>query len=87
MTQPILEKAVQVIINPIIQILFVVATIVFVYGVFEFIRGAENPEVRKQGQQHMLWGIIGLAIMVSVFTIVGILLNSIGAETPAILRN
>lgn len=86
MTQPILEKAVQVIINPIIQILFVVATIVFVYGVFEFIRGAENPEVRKQGQQHMLWGIIGLAIMVSVFTIVSILLNTIGAETPAILR-
>jgi uncharacterized membrane protein YidH (DUF202 family) len=85
-TQPILEKAVQVIINPIIQILFVVATIVFVYGVFEFIRGAENPEVRKQGQQHMLWGIIGLAIMVSVFTIVSILLNTIGAETPAILR-
>ena len=87
MNQSIIEKAVQVIINPIIQILFVVATVVFVYGVFEFIRGAENPEVRKQGQQHMLWGIIGLAIMVSVFTIVDILLNTIGADTPAILRN
>lgn len=87
MNQSIIEKAVQVIINPIIQVLFVVATVVFVYGIFEFIRGAENPEVRKQGQQHMLWGIIGLAIMVSVFTIVDILLNTIGADTPAILRN
>lgn len=85
--QTILEKAVEIIVNPIIQVLFVVATIVFVYGVFEFIRGAESPEVRKQGQQHMLWGIIGLAIMVSVFTIIDILLNTIGADTPAILRN
>lgn len=83
--QPLLENAVKVIINPIIQIVFAVATIVFVYGVFEFIRGADNPEVRKQGQQHMLWGIIGLAIMTSVFTIIRILINTLGADTPTIL--
>lgn len=84
--QPLLENAVKVIINPIIQVAFVVATVLFVYGVFEFIRGADNPETRKQGQQHMLWGIIGLAIMVSVFTIIHILLNTIGAKVPDILK-
>ncbi len=83
--QPLLENAVRVIINPIIQVAFSVATIVFVYGVFEFIRGAENPDVRKQGQQHMLWGLIGLAIMVSVFTLMRILLNTLGVDAPAIL--
>jgi Type IV secretion system pilin len=84
--EPLLESAVQIIINPIIQVAFAVATIVFVYGVFEFIRGADNPEVRKQGQQHILWGLIGLAIMVSVFTIIDILLNTLGAKTPPILK-
>lgn len=84
--EPLLKSAVQVIVNPIIQVAFAVATIVFVYGVFEFIRGADNPEVRKQGQQHILWGLIGLAIMVSVFTIIDILLNTLGAGTPPILK-
>ena len=87
--QATLEKAVNVIVNPIIQVVFAVAIIIFVYGVFEFVRGADNPEVRKQGQQHMLWGIIGLTIMVAVFTIIRILLNTLGLtgdEVPAILR-
>jgi uncharacterized membrane protein YidH (DUF202 family) len=85
--QATLEKLVQVIVNPIIQVFFAVATIVFVYGVFEFIQKTDNPEGRKKGQQHMLWGIIGLAIMVSVFTIMRIIINSIGADTPDILPN
>lgn len=87
--QPTLEKAVNVIINPIIQVVFAVAIIMFVYGVFEFVRGADNPEVRTQGQQHMLWGIIGLSIMVAVFTIIHILLNTLGisgSNVPEILR-
>jgi uncharacterized membrane protein YidH (DUF202 family) len=88
--QPTLEKVVQVIVNPIIQVVFAVAIIIFVYGVFEFVRGADNPEVRKQGQQHMLWGILGLTIMIAVFTIIRILLSTLGitgSEVPGILRN
>jgi uncharacterized membrane protein YidH (DUF202 family) len=82
---PLLQKAVQAIVNPIIKVVFAVAIVLFAYGVFEFVRGADNPETRKQGQMHMLWGIIGLAIMVSVFTIMRIILNSVGADAPAIL--
>ncbi|MEN9921255.1 MAG: hypothetical protein RLZZ517_233 [Candidatus Parcubacteria bacterium] len=81
----LLQKIVSVVVNPIIQVAFVVATVLFVYGVFEFLKGAESPDVRKQGQQHMLWGLVGLAIMVSVFTIIRILLNTLGADAPAIL--
>ncbi len=82
----LLQKAVEAIVNPIIKVAFIVATLLFVYGIFEFVKGAENPEKRKAGQQHMIWGIVGLAIMISVFTIMSILLNSIGAETPSILQ-
>lgn len=82
---PLLQKAVQVIVNPILQVAFVVATILFAYGIFEFIKSADSPEGRKTGQQHMLWGLIGLAIMVSVFTIMKILLNTLGADVPGVL--
>lgn len=82
-----LQKAVTVIINPMIQVVFVVALILFVYGIFEFVRGADAPQVRTTGQQHMIYGLIGLAIMVSVFTIMHLLLNSLGADVPAVLKN
>lgn len=84
-----LQKAVQAIVNPIIMVLIAVAAVVFAYGIFEFVKGADNPEVRKQGQQHILYGLIGLAIMMSVFTIIRIILNTLGLtgeEVPAILR-
>jgi uncharacterized membrane protein YidH (DUF202 family) len=84
----LLQNTVVVIVNPLIQVLFAVALVSFIYGIFEFVRGADQPEVRTKGQQHMLWGIIGLFIMISVFTIIRILLNTIGvtgSEVPSIL--
>jgi hypothetical protein len=51
---------------PIVTFLFALAVIYFLYGVFEFVLGLDNEEKRKAGQKHMLWGIIGLFIMVSV---------------------
>ena len=81
-----LQKAVTVIVNPMIQVVFVVALILFVYGIFEFVRGADAPQARTTGQQHMMYGLIGLTIMISVFTIIRLLLNSLGADSPEILN-
>jgi len=64
------EKA---IIDPLITVVALAAFILFVYGVVEFIRNADNDEKRKTGQQHILWGIVGLAILFGAKTIVSIL--------------
>lgn len=83
-----LKNIVQIVVNPIIKVAFAVAIIIFIYGIFEFMRNSDNPEARKQGQWHMLWGLVGLAIMVAVFTIVRIFLNTLGIsgdDVPKIL--
>ncbi|MEO6536293.1 MAG: hypothetical protein ABIT47_01240 [Candidatus Paceibacterota bacterium] len=64
------EKA---IIDPLITVIALAAFILFIYGIFEFIRGADNDEKRKLGQQHIIWGLIGLTIMFGAKTIVSIL--------------
>ena len=51
------------ILNPILLLLTFAAFVIFVWGVIEYIRNADNDEKRKDGQQHMLWGIIGLVII------------------------
>jgi uncharacterized membrane protein YidH (DUF202 family) len=61
------------IIDPAINVLALLAFILFAYGVFEFIRGADNEEKRKTGQQHLIWAIVGLVILFGAHTIVQIL--------------
>ncbi|MCC7436499.1 hypothetical protein IT402_01325 [Candidatus Nomurabacteria bacterium] len=72
------------ILNPLIQFAFIVAFVVFIWGVAEFIRNANNPEARQKGQKHMMWGIIGLVIMVGVYGILNILINTFGLGNPSI---
>lgn len=62
------------ILNPIIYLLFGLALIIFLYGVFEFIKNADNKEEREKGSQHILWGIIGMTIMISAYGIINFIL-------------
>lgn len=74
----ILSKINQIIINPLIVLLFSVALLYFVYGVFQYIWQARaNPAKMKEGRSHMGWGLFGMFIMISVFGLFKILLNSL----------
>ncbi len=64
------------IINPLILLLFALAVAYFLWGVFEFILNAENDEKKTTGKSHMLWGIIGITIMMGVFAIMNIILST-----------
>lgn len=68
------------ILNPLITLVALAAFIIFAWGLVEFIRGAADAEKRRTGQQHMLWGIIGLVIIFGAQVIVTILKNIVGAE-------
>lgn len=72
-----LEKIKTAIVDPIIAFLFALALVYFLYGVFEMIRNAESEEARKIGQQHILWGVIGMFIMISFYGIMHVICNTI----------
>ena len=76
------NKANEAIIFPLIALLLGVALLVFIYGVFEYIRGADDESVRSKGREHMIWGIVGLVIMVSAFAIIQIVLATFGLTLP-----
>jgi uncharacterized membrane protein YidH (DUF202 family) len=67
-----------VIINPLISFLFALAILFFLYGVLKFVLNQENEEKKTEGKSHMLWGIIGIVIMLGVWTILNIVLNTFG---------
>lgn len=68
----------EIIINPIIILFFAVAFIYFIYGVFEYIyKSQSDPGKIKEGRSHMAWGLFGMFIMISVFGLFKLLLNSV----------
>lgn len=71
-----------------VPVLFAVAFLVFVYGVYKyFILGADNDTERATGRQFVLWGLIGFAVILSVWGLVQILLDTFsitaGGTPPA----
>jgi Na+/H+ antiporter NhaC len=67
------------IITPLIYLIFTLALLYFLYNVFVYIQNAESPDKRIEGAKGMMWGIIGLFIMLSVKGIINLILRTIGA--------
>jgi hypothetical protein len=67
-------------VNPLIQLLFAVALAFFLYGLFKFIANGDNESARTEGKSHMLYGIIGMVIMMGVWGITNLLINTLEIE-------
>ncbi|HAQ02877.1 TPA: hypothetical protein DEP30_02450 [Candidatus Nomurabacteria bacterium] len=68
----------RVIIGPLIMFLFALAVIYFMYGLFQYLISPDNEEIKKTSKKHMFWGIFGMFIMVAVFGILNLILNTLG---------
>ena len=60
------------VVNPLIALLVGLALVVVLWGVVKYIAKGDQPEERKKGEQLMLYGIIGLFVMLSVWGLVSI---------------
>ncbi len=70
-------KLAEVIINPAIKGLFIIALLLFLWGVMQFVKNADNPGDRDTGRQHILWGVVGMAIMVGAGAIIRIAMGTV----------
>ena len=71
----IIEKINDNILQPLILLLMALAVAYFLFGVMKFVKDQGSEDAQAEGKQHMVWGIIGIAIMVSVYGILN-LINS-----------
>lgn len=76
----ILLKINYYIINPVIRILFALAFLIFVWGIIQYLLQRDSVNAKEQGRQHIMWGLIGLVIMTSVFFIVRIVTKTLGID-------
>ena len=74
----LLSKLENAILFPLMTLMLAVALLVFFYGIYEYVLNAESDEARNAGKQHMLWGIIGLLVMLSAYAILKIAAGTFG---------
>ncbi len=74
--QNLMDKIVAIIIDPLILLIFSVGFVVFLWGLVEFMRNVESESSRETGKQHMLWGLVGMFIMIAVQGIIAIALDT-----------
>lgn len=66
----------------VIPFIFALAVVMFIWGAVKFfIINAEEDEKRAQGKQFMLWSIIALTVMISIWGLVSILGSTFGFNT------
>lgn len=70
---------IQGLLNTLLPLLIAAAVVWFVYVVFKYALSTDE-EKKKEAKGHIIWGIIGLAVMVSVWGLVNILTSAVGVQ-------
>lgn len=73
---PELFNTINRLINTFIPFLVGLAVLIIIWGVFNYIAGAGDEEKRAQAKQYVVWGVVGVFIMLSIWGLVSILANT-----------
>ncbi len=83
--QDLLLKINSAILNPLILLLLAAALLIFVWGIVQFLGSEEGGEARNQGKKNLLWGLVGLLIMVSVYGLIQFILGTFGIPSDNLI--
>ncbi len=72
------DKLNTIILFPLIALLSGVAFLVFIYGCVIYIFNGTSDSAREEGKKHIMYGIIGLVVMISAWGLLSIAANTFG---------
>ncbi len=64
--EAVFQGVITQIFNPLYQLITALAVVYFLFGVAKFIYDINNPEKKTDGKNHLLWGLFGLFIILSL---------------------
>jgi len=71
------------IVSYIVPFLLTLALIYFLWGLVKYIMNAGDEEERKKGRGMMIWGVVALFVMVSVWGLVSSLGSIVGVDSES----
>ncbi len=68
-------------IRPVVAIILAAAVVFFLWNMFQAVRTSNQPEELAKFKSKVVWGIIALAVMVSVYGLVNFITRSLNLDT------
>ncbi|MBP6883738.1 MAG: hypothetical protein KBC06_00700 [Candidatus Pacebacteria bacterium] len=78
--QSLINYVICIISKSVIPLIFALALAMFIWGVVQYVINSDEEAKKEKGRQFMLWGIIALVVMVSVWGLVKIVGTTFGIE-------
>lgn len=78
----VFDNLITYILNPLILLIFSFGFLVFLWGLLEFLNNGANPSKSNEGKEHMIWGVVGMFVMVSVAGIINLIVSTFGLTLP-----
>src|SRR3989344_2732580 len=69
------------ILDDVIVLIVALAVVMFIWGVLKYITAGESEDKIREGRNYIIYGIIGIFVMVSVWGLVNILVNTLDLAT------
>lgn len=64
----------------VIGVLYMVAFVAFFWGIGVFILNTNDDKKRGEGKAWMFWSVIALFVMITIWGLVGLLVNTVGVN-------
>ncbi len=65
-------------IKSVVPLLFALAFVAFIWGIIQMFLNPDNEEAKKKGKSFMIWGLIALTVMFSVWGLVEVITSTFG---------
>ncbi|MFT5360216.1 MAG: hypothetical protein ACI88L_000703 [Candidatus Paceibacteria bacterium] len=75
----ILDSNIAPLLNAIIPILITVGVIYFIWGIVQYVI-ADDEKAKEAGKNRMLWGLIGLFVIVTFWGLITVIGNTLGID-------
>lgn len=72
------DKVNEIVLFPLIALLMAVAFLIFLWGCAEYIFKSGNQAARAEGVKHITFGIIGLVVMVTAWSLLSLATGTFG---------
>lgn len=67
--------------NAVVPVLVILAVLYFIWGVIKYVVSGDEEDKAK-GRSMIIYGIIGIAVIIGVWGLANLLLNSLGIDKP-----
>lgn len=81
--EELLQRIIDYIVDPTIRVVFTLGLFLFLWGIIEYLWEVKDGKADGNGRTHMVYGLIGMLIMVSVYGIIALVVNSFGLNVSS----